>query len=93
VGSNTTACVACGFERRSDVLKVFKTASRCPDLFERRREKNRGRILHPPPVGILQTRGSRLASLGGQFIFIFGQKGKGFINKGKRNFFKTICDT
>jgi len=34
----------------------------------------------------LQARGSRLASLGGQFIFIFGRKRKGFINKGKRNF-------
>ncbi|OGG13066.1 hypothetical protein A2773_01130 [Candidatus Gottesmanbacteria bacterium RIFCSPHIGHO2_01_FULL_39_10] len=42
-----------------------------------------------PPVGIFQVRGSRLASLGGQFVFIFGRKRKGFINKGKRNFFKT----
>jgi len=35
---------------------------------------------YTPPVGISQARGSRLASLGGQFVFIFRQKRKGFIN-------------
>jgi len=42
---------------------------------------------YTPPVGIFQVRGSRLASLGGQFVFIFGRKRKGFINRGKRIFF------
>ena len=32
------------------------------------------RILSSPPVGIFQARGSRLASLGGQFVFILGRK-------------------
>jgi hypothetical protein len=40
-----------------------------------------------PPVGISQVRGSRLASLGDQFVFIFGRKREGFINRGKRKFF------
>src|SRR3989344_9408874 len=40
-----------------------------------------------PPIRISQTRGSRLASLGGQFVLFLGRKGKGFINEGQKKFF------
>ncbi len=51
------------------------------------RKVSRVRIPVSPPVGILQARASRLASLDGQFVLFFGRKRKGFINKGKRKFF------
>ena len=50
------------------------------------RKVSRVRIPLLPPDRIFQAIGSRLASLGGQFVFIFGRKRNAFINKGKRNF-------
>jgi hypothetical protein len=43
-----------------------------------------------PPIRNLQIRDVRLAPLGGQSVLFFGRKRKGFINKGKRNFFQKL---
>src|SRR3989344_91794 len=45
-----------------------------------------------PPIRISQARGSRLASLGGQFVLFLERKRKGFINNGKckRNFLSIL---